>query len=150
MNCQVKKAKRKSSKALKKDCDKLWANIIKMRAGNKSEIPPYKKGREIGGDAILNAHHICRKPNMSFRYDLENGICLTSWEHRYGIHGDHEEKYRRLIKEVRGQDIYERIIERNARKTRVSLYEVYDRLFEEHGKLSATNDCYCRKFGGQK
>ena len=97
-------------KKLIKECDDLWSEIIKKRAGYKSELSGVygvQLDKEIG--SILQAHHIAKKPNLRLRYDLDNGICLTKWEHRYGIHGNHEEEYRKRIKQVRGEDVYERL-----------------------------------------
>jgi len=112
-------------KTLLKKCDDLWTLIIKERAGFKSELSG-KEGKVIGGDAILHAHHIVRKPNYRLRFELDNGICLTAWEHRYGIHGDYEEEYREKIKKVKGRDIYERMsLLRRIGKTDLQLIKIY-------------------------
>jgi hypothetical protein len=70
--------KLKKQPSLKKQCDLLWANIIKKRAEYKSEIS------ELSGNV---AHHIVAKPNNRLRYELRNGICLNNAkEHIYGVH----------------------------------------------------------------
>jgi hypothetical protein len=104
-------------KKLVKKLDKLWSEIIKLRAGMQSEL--------TGKTISLDSHHIYRKPNYALRYSLDNGICLTSYEHRYGIHGAHEEEYREKIKAVKGNDIYEKL--RLMRNTTVDLklIEIY-------------------------
>ena len=113
------------AKSLKKQCDDLWYECVKLKAGYKSEIS-YKEGRQIGGEYILNAHHIARKPNYRLRYELDNGICLTSGEHHFGIHGKDEEKYRDLIKQAKGQDVYERMsLLRNAKSKDLRLIKIY-------------------------
>lgn len=94
------KKKKKPRQKLKKHLDDLWRECVKLRASSKSELSDQEG---------VDCHHIARKPNDFLRYDLDNGICLTKWEHRYGIHGNHEEKYRDLIKKVRGEDIYEKL-----------------------------------------
>lgn len=63
---------------LKKDCDGLWAKIVKLKAGNKSEYS--------GKTDSLNAHHVFGKPNFRLRYELDNGVCLTNGEHFYIAH----------------------------------------------------------------
>ena len=113
------------TKPLKKQCDKLWTECVKARAGYKSEVSG-KEGKQIGGEHVLHAHHIARKPNYRLRYELDNGICLTAWEHRYGIHGDHEEEYREKIKDVRGANIYQQLLPlRNVVKIDLQLVKIY-------------------------
>jgi hypothetical protein len=63
---------------LKKECDVMWAKIVKLRAGNKSELS--------GKTERLNAHHVFGKPNLRLRYELDNGVCLTNGEHFYIAH----------------------------------------------------------------
>jgi len=89
-------------------CEELWKEIIKKRARYKSELSG-QKGKQIGGDVILHAHHIARKPNYALRFSTKNGICLTAYEHKRGIHGEREEEYREKIKAVKGQDIYDQM-----------------------------------------
>ena len=97
-------------KAAKKTCDSLWSDCIKARAGYKSEILNKKAGKQIGGDSTLHAHHIAGKPNYRLRYELDNGICLTSGEHKFGIHNQGRQKeYEEHIKKAKGGDIFERM-----------------------------------------
>lgn len=96
-------------KSLKKECVDLWKKIALKKAGYKSELSG-KEGRQIGGQYILQVHHIGRKSNHRLLLELDNAIVLTKWEHNYGIHGDHEEDYREKIKAVKGDDIYERML----------------------------------------
>lgn len=98
-------------KSLKKQCDALWYEIIKKRAGYKSELTG-REGRQIGGGFVICAHHIGGKPNHRLRYELDNGICLENGgEHKFGIHNPNREKeYREKIKAVKGEDIYERML----------------------------------------
>ena len=123
-------------KTLKNKCEDVWKQIIKERAGFKSELSG-AKGKVIGGDAILHAHHIARKPNYRLRFELDNGICLTAWEHRYGIHGDHEEEYREKIKKVKGDDIYERMLMLKRINGKTDLHLVYLFLKQELLKIQA-------------
>ena len=82
-----KKNKRKlkvfDGKPSKAELDKLWAEIIKKRAGYKSELSG--KGKKEGIE--IAAHHIYGKSNLRLRYDLQNGICLENYkEHLWGVH----------------------------------------------------------------
>ena len=100
--------------------------ICLKRAGYKSEIS--------GKNTNLVVHHIARKPNYALRFETKNGIVLTGYEHRYGIHGDHEEKYRDLIKSVRGQDIYERL--KILRNQSSNIFEIEQRLLKKLEELN--------------
>ena len=90
-------------------CDELWSEIIKRKAGYKSEYSG-KLGKKAGGDEILNAHHIVGKPNYRLRYELENGICLTGGEHKFiAHHTGRQEMFRERIKQIKGKDIYDKL-----------------------------------------
>lgn len=54
----------------KNDTDKIWAAVIKARAGNKCE--------RCGKTDNLNAHHLNHKKGYRLRYSLRNGICLCA------------------------------------------------------------------------
>ena len=47
----------KFRKKLEKECDELWKEIALKKAGYKSELSE-KKGKKIGGENILQVHHI--------------------------------------------------------------------------------------------
>lgn len=119
---------------LMKKADKLWSDIVIMRANNRSEVSG-ELSRKVGGAAIIQAHHICRKPNYSLRYDLENGIALTSGEHNFGIHGNLEEVYREKIKAVRGEDVYQQLMNNDRDLGKKSLQQYYDELKKIHDSL---------------
>ena len=88
--------------SLKKQCDMLWAKCVKAKAGYMSE---FSKKTER-----LHAHHIIGKPNYRLRYEIENGVCLTSGEHIFGVHhAGRAERYRAMIQALRGDDIFERL-----------------------------------------
>ena len=127
-------------KRLRKECDDLWGECVLLAAGFKSEISGIN-GKQIdpNSGSILDPHHIARKPNNRLRYELKNGICLTKWEHRYGIHGDYEEEYRDAIKRVRGEDIYEKMaLLRNQTVKDLRLVKEY--LEQERDKLRRKYD----------
>ncbi len=115
------------AKSLKKQCDELWFEIIKKKAGYKSELSG-KEGRQIDGEFVVCAHHIGGKANYRLRYELDNGICLTNGEHSFGVHNaDQSEEYRKGIKLVKGRDIYKRMLalKREHGKTDLKLIKIY-------------------------
>ena len=98
----MSKIKIVKGKTLKKQNDELWSKIIKLRAGNKSELS--------GKTESLQSHHIKGKSCFRLRWELDNGICLTAGEHFFGIHHQGRMKeYESKIKAVKGQDIFERL-----------------------------------------
>jgi len=107
------------------DCDKLWAKLIKLRAGNKSELS--------GKTDRLNAHHLAGKPNYWLRYmELDNGFSCTAGEHIFGFHNaGRAESYRNRVKGLRGSDIYERLEQVKQRNEKISLTEVKEFLESE-------------------
>lgn len=119
---------------IKKRCDELWARIIKLKAGMKSEWS--------GKTENLHAHHIVGKSNYRLRYEIENGICLTAGEHFWIAHNqDRQELFRNKIKQIRGRNIYDRLNQlRGNCKTDIRTLEFYlkkelskleDKFFEE-------------------
>lgn len=80
--CQRGKIKVKSfsGKVTSKDCDLLWAEAVKAKAGYRCE--------RSGQTTELQAHHIIPRTCWALRYDLENGICLTKSQHLFWAHHD--------------------------------------------------------------
>ena len=74
----MKKLKTKNSRPTIKELDKLWADVIKARAGHVCEYSGKTEG--------LNAHHIHGKPNYRLRYELDNGVCITKGVHFFVAH----------------------------------------------------------------
>ena len=122
---------RMSHKDLKKHCDKLWAELIKKRAGYKSELSGQKDN--------LVAHHLLHKPNYRLRYALENGLCITKGEHfNFHYHPEFAERhYTPRIRAKRGADIFEKLESMKRSLWKVSLVEV--RLSLEAGVVQGTN-----------
>lgn len=73
-------AKEFTGKVSRADCDLLWAKAVKARAGYKCE--------KSGQTNELQAHHIIPRTNYALRWDLENGVCLTKYEHLFWAHHD--------------------------------------------------------------
>ena len=73
-------AKGKNKTSLLKQCDKLWSEKIKERAGRKCEV--------CGNTKYVQAHHIIPRTNYALRHDLENGVALCRKHHLYWAHKD--------------------------------------------------------------
>ena len=91
-----KKAKVPKQPSLKEQCDALWSACIHARSGEQSEL--------TGKPGPIHAHHIERKGNYRLRYELRNGIALTSGEHRFGVHGSDPMKWEELITQKIGAE----------------------------------------------
>lgn len=116
------------SKTLTKSTlDSIWAEIIKARAGYKSEYSG-KLGKKAGGDEILHSHHLCGKPNLRLRYEFDNGICLTAGEHKFiAHHQGRQEQFRMRVKQIRGEDIFQRLerLSHQATKQNLQVIKMY-------------------------
>ena len=99
----------------KKELENLWKEIIKAKAGYKSELSGIE-GRQIGGSKSITAHHIVGKPNDILRFlELDNGICLENEsEHIYGVHNKNDvvraRHYQDLIIAKIGQKRYDKLL----------------------------------------
>jgi hypothetical protein len=71
-----------------KQLDLLWSQAVKIKAGYKCEISGLTKHQ-----CKLNSHHIVGKRNFTLRWDLRNGLCVSSKKHtldRQSLHQDPE------------------------------------------------------------
>lgn len=95
---------KKSKKKLAKECDKLWSELIKMRAGNVCE--------KCGRAKTLNSHHVYSRSNKSVRWDVDNGCCLCAGCHAlsstFSAHKTPIE-FVEWIKDKRGETWYVRL-----------------------------------------
>lgn len=71
-------AKTVNKKPSLKELHKLWADCVKARAGWRSEYS--------GKQGALHAHHVHGKPNYRLRFELDNGVAITSGEHKFIAH----------------------------------------------------------------
>ncbi len=104
----VRKAKTTRRK-LRDQLDKLWAEIIKQRAGNRCEHRTYAvRCKKI---TYLNTHHIFSRSNLSVRWDLDNGVCLCSGHHTLNNCSAHKApaEFIEWIKEMWGIEWYENL-----------------------------------------
>ena len=109
----------------KKYCDELWYEIIKVKANYKCEISG-AVSHLIGGDTILNSHHIVGKKNLALRYNYDNGISVAMGIHKFVIHNPNRaESGREQIKAVKGEFIFDRLkIYLNAKSGSIKLYKL--------------------------
>jgi len=80
----ARKKRRKKGTDWKKKADDQWSLAVRL-SHKRCEIcgkpgTLIKSGLEIGG---LNAHHVIGRSNMKFRHDLNNGLCLCVYCHRF-------------------------------------------------------------------
>lgn len=91
MKNQKPKGKQKKPSSAKKinyqqEAQALWSKIIRLRAGNKCEM----SGLTSSDGHILQSHHLFQvSSNRCFKYDLNNGICLTQGQHAYAKNSPH-------------------------------------------------------------
>ena len=77
--------------------EKLWSECVKARAGYKSEYS--------GKTDQLNSHHIHGKPTYRLRFELDNGVCITSGEHFFiAHHTGRSQKFKDWAMGLRGFD----------------------------------------------
>ena len=96
----------KKRKSLKKECEDLWFELIKLRADYKSEL----SGRTNDLEPVAG-HHIAGKSNYRLRFEPRNGICISyQTEHEYGVHNSDpsiSRKYQDLIIKKIGYNTWE-------------------------------------------
>lgn len=75
---------------LKRKAFRLWS--LKIRNIGKCELCGKKYGEinEKGKKIILQAHHIIGRENLNLAWDLNNGICLCSYCHKFSKIGPHK------------------------------------------------------------
>lgn len=129
-----RKIKTDDYESLKKKCNVLWAEIIKLRANKRSEYS--------GKTKYLQSHHLAGKASIFLRYLLDNGYCCTSYEHKWGFHSTNvaqARKYQDKVEEQRGKAFYDKLHEMDKQNTSVSdiriIYEFLKREREKYGRL---------------
>lgn len=83
--------------------DKMWALIVKNKAGNKCEY--------CGKTDGLNSHHIFSRSNRSTRWYVPNGVSLCVSHHVFGNFSAHKApiEFVEWLKESRGEDWYKEL-----------------------------------------
>lgn len=65
---------------IRKHCDDLWRDLIKLRAGGKCE--------RCNSTNVVQSHHIIPRTNWNLRFDERNGVALCKRHHIYWAHKD--------------------------------------------------------------
>ena len=103
---------KKEQKKIFNRCTRLWSEIVKMKAGYKSEYS--------GQEGLLHAHHLLGKSSYALRFDTRGGICLTAGEHKFKAHSDDNYSFvtelREIVKRREGENIIE-ILEMQKNRT---------------------------------
>jgi hypothetical protein len=64
-----------NSRYWRNKCDKLWADLVKLRDGGHCAVS--------GETAMLNAHHLFDRARKDTRHELANGIALAPTWHKW-------------------------------------------------------------------
>lgn len=81
------------------EVDRLWSEIVKIKAGYRCE--------ETNATDNLQSAHIIRRNYRNVRWDLENGICLVNKRHVWYTH--HPLEWENFIKAYKGKAYYEKL-----------------------------------------
>ena len=129
----VKIPKPKKQKDLTPRVDKLWSELVKIKAGYKCEY--------CGISTTLNSHHIFPIGNKATRWDLENGMCLCVSHHKFGKFSAHLSgmEFAEWVIEKRGIDWYtalrdrSREIVKHSRESKMAIMEDLKARIKEEG-----------------
>jgi hypothetical protein len=102
-------------------CDALWSYLIKLKAHFKSQL----SGNIVG----LQSHHIFKKPNLLLRYEIVNGLCVTSNEHTM-IHSNMK-LWEPKIRSIIGKTQWERLEALKYGYTKITMVEIRNTLIEQ-------------------
>ena len=99
---RIKRERVKLQEDLVEECHALWQEVVKKKAGYKSEFSGL-------GEPIVG-HHLFRDGNYpATRYNPDNGVCLTKGEH-FKVHQQGELEINMFIREKRGQEWYDNLL----------------------------------------
>jgi len=104
------------TKYQRKKLDKLWAELVQLKAGNKCEY--------CGHTETLNSHHVYSRSNKSIRWSDANGVCLCAKHHALGRWSAHKAPiwFVEWIKKKRGEKWYD-MLQYHARQITKLNYE---------------------------
>ncbi len=86
--CSVKLIKREVSKEFPKITPTRIRTVIRKYLMGLADELWSQAIKQVGHCEVcsrtvpLNAHHLIRRQNLRFRWDLSNGICLCAWHHK--------------------------------------------------------------------
>ncbi len=152
-----KNNKAKVKKLTVKQVEAVWSEIIKIKAGYKSELSgtPAQISSKTGKPVGLQSHHIAGKRNYWLRFNLENGICLTAFsEHLHGVHASDPPtslKYHRMILSRVGMERWNKLLKLkyNPPEQKKTLQEWYEELTKILQELKNGQTSY-NKYNGQE
>jgi hypothetical protein len=112
--------KPKKGKSQVKICEDIWKACIKVRCKGFSEL----SDKPI---PCIHPHHIMHKPNYRLRFELENGIALSPYEHKFMAHGLRQEEFRELLIKKIGQEKFDwlKSLRNDCQKTDIKAVEIY-------------------------
>lgn len=115
-----------SKKTLKKKCDALWSELVKIKAGYKCELCGAKKN--------LQSHHIFGRRANSTRFYVPNGVCLC-WRCHFVEAEQNSTKFGLWIVAKRGQAWYDELNERHNQLVKID-YETLIEILEDQRRRS--------------
>jgi hypothetical protein len=107
-------------KSLAKECEDLWKKCIKARCDGRSEFSGQPS-------RVIHPHHLMHKPNHRLRFELENGMALTPYEHHFMAHGARAEEFRDGVIKRIGQEKYDwlKSLRGGCQKTDLNLVKIH-------------------------
>jgi hypothetical protein len=75
----ISKPRKRRVSSVKKSCDRLWAQVVKARAGGCCE----RCGETPESKQALHAHHTYGRSDHRLRFDVRNGVALCWSDHRW-------------------------------------------------------------------
>lgn len=124
-----KKSYNDKVKKAKKDCDELWAEIVKKKSNYQCVAGPLLNE---SCSNIMNAHHIEGRC-LNVRWDLDNGMCLCQKHHTLGstsahatAHSGQVEFHKKVMVEVYGTEKLEELKQRSNQNRKWCLSELED------------------------
>jgi hypothetical protein len=132
-------------KNLMKQADDLWRDCVKLRdlgCSIKSGFPHREPNKD--DFSKLNAHHIFTRSNLATRWNLDNGVTLTSGEHIFWAHKQAVESTM-FFKEHLGEDRFNKLVETSHAIVKwgvPQLIELVEQLKKEKKILQSSYDEY--------
>jgi hypothetical protein len=125
---------KKNAKLFNK-CERMWKDIVKIRAGYKSELSGIPANP-------AHPHHVKGKSSYALRFDTRGGMCITSAEH-YKAHAtdnyDIQTQMREYLMKREGKNILY-ILELQRNRTGTKLEYIALELEKELEKLNESNN----------
>jgi hypothetical protein len=133
IEAKAKKKKPTERKIYERKCDELWSKIIHMKF-NKCMISGKTKA-----EVTLHAHHIITKgSNKRLRWEIDNGILLSAYCHKFAEFAPHQSPvlFRKKMVEL-GYGGWLELVDGMSRDLtdKLNMKDVYEGLKIEYDKL---------------